>query len=110
MTAPSLEALAGHDLRPHAWRCGGCGRVYCVCSRHPEPDLSARYETPAALGDDVAAAVALRDALSGLLVHLDASQSTAAARLLAWSDSWPAAQKAALAALLDAARAAGGVR
>lgn len=98
------------DVRPRGWRCSGCGRVYCICSRRPEPDLARRYQTAPEPGDDVAAAVALREALAGVVVHLDPAQATAAGRLLAWSDSWPSQQKAALAALLAAARSAGGAR
>ena len=109
MTARELVRTEPH-VRPRGQRCSGCGRVYCICSRRPEPDLSSRYQPTGEWRDDVAAAVALREALAGVVMHLDASQARAAGRLLVWSDSWPAAQKAALAALLSAARAAGGTR
>jgi hypothetical protein len=72
-----------------------------------EPDLSARYQVPSRPAepvDQVRAGRALERAVQGLALD------HAGWRLLAWADSWSAADRSALAALVEAARAAGGVR
>jgi hypothetical protein len=72
----------------------------------PEPDLSARYRVPshpAEPVDQVRAGHALEHAVEGLALDHDTF------RLLTWADSWSAADRSALAALVEAARA-GGVR
>jgi hypothetical protein len=73
----------------------------------PEPELSARYRVPSRPGepvDQVRAGQALSAAVEGLALDHDTF------RLLAWADSWSAVDRAALAALVEAARAGGGVR
>lgn len=73
----------------------------------PEPDLSARYRVPSRPAepvDRVRAGYVLAWAVQGLALDHDAF------RLLAWADGWSAADKAALAALVEAARTSGGAR
>jgi hypothetical protein len=73
----------------------------------PEPDLSARYRVPSRPAepvDRVRAGRALARALQGLDLDHDSF------RLLTWVDSWSAANKAALASLVEAARTAGVAR
>jgi hypothetical protein len=70
-----------------------------------EPDLSARYRLPSRPSepvDQIRAGQALETAVAGLDLDHDTF------RLLTWADSWAAADRAALAALLEAARTAGG--
>lgn len=77
----------------------------------PEPDLSARYRVPARAAESVdqdGAVQALMDALRGL--EVGAEQDRAVHRLLVWTEQWSSVDQAALAALLQAARAAGGAR
>jgi hypothetical protein len=71
----------------------------------PEPDLSARYRLPSRPAepvDQVRAGHVLAWAVQGLALDHDAF------RILAWADGWSAADKAALAALIEAARTTGG--
>jgi hypothetical protein len=73
----------------------------------PDPHLSARYRVPSCPAepvDQVRAGQALARAVQGLDLDHDTF------RLLAWTDRWSAADRSALATLLEAARAAGGAR